>query len=79
VVKEWAGTANAIALVKASHGGSLVKCFYLSKKLLRGFESAIGRVHGVFAQFIDVGGCIFHFSALTPHAEAKFFFKQSVG
>ena len=69
---------SASALVSASHGGSFVKCSYLSKKLLRGLESAIGRAHGVFAQFIDVGGCILHFSALTPQAEAKFFFKQSV-
>ena len=69
---------SASALVSASHGGSFVKCSYLSKKLLRGFESAIGRAHAFVAHSIDVGGCIFHLSALTPHAEAKFFFKQRV-
>ncbi|HXU39444.1 MAG TPA: hypothetical protein VN937_24020 [Blastocatellia bacterium] len=47
---------SASALVRASHAGSFVNCSHLSKKLLGGFEAAIGRAHGVFAQFIDVGG-----------------------
>ena len=72
---------NACVGERAGQGqpqGSFVKCFYFLKKLLRGFESAICRAHAFLAQSINVGGCVFHFSALTPHAEPKFFFKQCV-
>lgn len=69
---------SASALVRASQGGSFVKCFYLSKKFLRGFKAAFSRAHILMAQPLNVGDCIFHFSAMAPHAEAKFFFQQRV-